>query len=102
MVESSEGVQYKRNTIHVKPFQERESGSEEIEMSATVPEIPPEESVLQQAEGETSSAWETSSQGDRYGRVPNEYSNKQQKVCKSNLQDLSVPDMRQKDMEIML
>ena len=46
MVELSEGVQYKRNTIHVKPFQERESGSEEIEMSATVPEIPREESVL--------------------------------------------------------
>jgi hypothetical protein len=71
LVESPEGVQYKRNTTHVKPFQERESGSEEIEMSATVPEIPPEESVLQQAEGETLSAGETSSQGDRDGQVPN-------------------------------
>jgi hypothetical protein len=30
----------------LQPFQERESGSEEIEMSATVPEIPREESVL--------------------------------------------------------
>ena len=59
----------KINTTHVKPFQERESGSEEIEMSATVPEIPPEESVLQQAEGETSS------QGDRDGQVPNGDSN---------------------------
>jgi hypothetical protein len=75
LVESPEGVQYKRNTTHVKPLQERESGSEEIEMSATVPEVPPEESVLQQAEGETSSAGETSSQGDRDGRVPNGDSN---------------------------
>ena len=65
----------KINTTHVKPFQERESGSEEIEMSATVPEIPPEESVLQQAEGEILSAGETSSQGDRDGRVPNGDSN---------------------------
>jgi hypothetical protein len=53
LVESPEGVQYKRNTTHVKPFQERESVSEEIEMSAKVPEIPPEENVLQQAEGES-------------------------------------------------
>jgi hypothetical protein len=70
VVESPEGVQYKRNTTQVKPFQEREGGSEGIETSPTAPEA--EESVRQQAGGETSPEEETSSQGDSGGRVSNE------------------------------
>ncbi|CAB4011803.1 Hypothetical predicted protein [Paramuricea clavata] len=81
---------------------ERESGSEEIEISTTVPEVPPEESVLQQAKGETSSAGETSSQGGRDGRVPNGDSNQTAESVPFKSQDLCVPDVRQKDMEIML
>ena len=49
VVESPEGVQYKRNTTRVKLFQERESGLEGVKLSAQVPEIHPEEKGLPQA-----------------------------------------------------
>jgi hypothetical protein len=100
LVESPEGVQYKRNTTHVKPFQERESGSEEFEMSATVPEILLEESVLRREKHRL--------QGKHHRKLivmdegQMETLTKQQNVCQSNPQDLCVPDARQKDMEIML
>jgi hypothetical protein len=102
LVESPEGVQYKRNTTHVKPFQERESGSEKIEMSATVPEIPPEGSVSQQSEGETLTAGETSSQGDRDGRVPNGDSNQTAESVPVKSPRPVRTRRTPKDMEIML
>ena len=45
VVESPKGVQYKRNTTRVKPFQERESGPE-VELTVQVPEIHPEKKGL--------------------------------------------------------
>ncbi|CAB4021992.1 Hypothetical predicted protein, partial [Paramuricea clavata] len=93
LVESPQGVQYKRNSTHVKAFQEKENGPEEIEMSATVPEIPPRREKHRL-------------QGKHHRKVivmdecQVETLTKQQKLCQSNPQDLCVPDMRQKDMEI--
>ena len=56
VVESPEGVQYKRNTTHVKPFQERESGAEEVDLPAPVPEIYSRDKGLHRTEEESPAA----------------------------------------------
>ena len=73
VVESPEGVQYERNTTHVKSFHERKSGPEEVELPAQVPEIHPEKKGSHRAEEESPAAEKTLTH--HHEQMPNRDSN---------------------------
>ena len=92
--------QYKRNTTHVKPFQERESGPEEVELPAQVPEIHPEEKGLHRAD--ENRQLQKKLQRIIMNKCQIETQTKKRKVYLLSPLDRCVPDVRQRDMEITL
>ena len=93
-----------RDTTHVKPFQGRESGPEEVELPAQVPEIHPEDKGLLRAEEEWPAAEETSTHHQRIimNKCEIETQTKKGKVYLLSPRDWCVPDVGQRDMEITL
>ena len=90
----------KRGTTHVKPFQERESDPEEVELPAQIPEIHPEEKV--NTERRENRQLQKKLQRITMNKCQIETRTKKGKVYLLSHRDRCVPDVRQRDMEITL